>query len=140
MVVQERLTAAIELGGGSCAAARPLTRDVLIWVLEAAGAQVTAVETAEAAIQALAERTMHVLISDIGMPGEDGYSLIQRVRRDSAVQGKPPVPAVALTAYARPEDRERAIAAGFEAFAPKPIKPAELIQTVATLGKRPHRS
>ncbi len=76
-----------------------------------------------------------VLVSDIGMPNEDGYTLIRRVRALGAERGGN-VPAVALTAYARAEDRMRAIRAGFQMHVPKPVEPAELITMVASLAGR----
>jgi PAS domain S-box-containing protein len=76
-----------------------------------------------------------VLVSDIGMPGEDGYSLIRRVRELDPRQGGT-VPAVALTAYARAEDRIKAIQAGFQMHVVKPVEPAELITVVASLAGR----
>ena len=76
-----------------------------------------------------------VLVSDIGMPGEDGYSLIRRVRRLEAERGGA-TPAVAVTAYARAEDRVNAIRAGFQHHLSKPIEPAELIAIVASLAGR----
>jgi CheY-like chemotaxis protein len=74
-------------------------------------------------------------VSDIGMPGEDGFALIRRVRsmKPSAARE---VPAVALTAYARAEDRMKAMLAGFQQHLPKPVEPAELITVVAVLGGR----
>jgi CheY-like chemotaxis protein len=74
-----------------------------------------------------------VLISDIGMPNEDGYALIQKVRAWEAQHGAARVPAIALTAYARAEDRVCALRAGFQIHVPKPIQPDELIATVANL-------
>jgi CheY-like chemotaxis protein len=76
-----------------------------------------------------------VLVSDIGMPGEDGYSLIKRVRALGADRGGA-VPALALTAYARAEDRVRAVRAGFQTHVVKPVEPAELITMVASLAGR----
>ena len=76
-----------------------------------------------------------MLISDIGMPGEDGYALIRRVRALGPEVGGN-VPAVALTAYARAEDRVRALRAGFQVHVPKPIEPAELVAVVASLAGR----
>ena len=73
-----------------------------------------------------------VIVSDIGMPGEDGFSLIRRLRALPAERdGKTPV--IALTAYARAEDRQRILAAGFQAHLSKPIEPAELVRSVAAL-------
>ena len=77
-----------------------------------------------------------MLVSEIGMPEEDGYSLIGRVRGHDAARVKE-TPAVALTAYARDEDRERSLAAGFDAFLPKPVEPSELLEVLAGLVKRP---
>jgi CheY-like chemotaxis protein len=76
-----------------------------------------------------------VLVADIGMPGEDGYSLIARVRALGADSGGG-VPAAALTAYAREQDRERALAAGFQTHIAKPVEPATLTATVARLAGR----
>jgi CheY-like chemotaxis protein len=74
-----------------------------------------------------------VLVSDIGMPGEDGYSLIRRVRAMPNEIAK--IPAIALTAYARTEDRAKAINAGFQRHLTKPVEPVELISMVAILAK-----
>jgi CheY-like chemotaxis protein len=70
------------------------------------------------------------------LPGEDGYSLIRSIRRGGIEQKQRPLPALALTAYARSEDQEQALDAGFEAYAAKPIEPDELIRTVARLSGR----
>jgi CheY-like chemotaxis protein len=77
----------------------------------------------------------HVLVSDIGMPSEDGYTLIKTVRQREARLGCT-VPAMALTAYARAEDRQKAIAAGFQEYAVKPIEPARLVSLVTQLAGR----
>ncbi|MBV9298484.1 MAG: response regulator, partial [Verrucomicrobia bacterium] len=79
-----------------------------------------------------------VLVCDIGMPGEDGYSLIQRVRSLGGDQGGN-IPAIALTAYARLDDRIRAIAAGFQMHIAKPVAPVELITMVAAAAGRTGR-
>jgi len=76
-----------------------------------------------------------VLISDIGMPGEDGYSFIRKVRMLPRASGGD-TPAVALTAYARTEDRINATRAGFQQHIAKPVEPVELITVVATLARR----
>jgi CheY-like chemotaxis protein len=73
-----------------------------------------------------------VLVSDLAMPGEDGYSLISKVRAFEAESGTQ-TPAVALTAYVRVEDRVRALSAGFNMFVPKPVEPSELITVIANL-------
>jgi CheY-like chemotaxis protein len=74
-----------------------------------------------------------VLLSDIGMPGEDGYALIQQVRELEQQTGVCKIPAVALTAFARAEDRRRALMAGFQMHVPKPVEAAELTAVVANL-------
>jgi CheY-like chemotaxis protein len=76
--------------------------------------------------------TPDVLLSDIGMPGEDGYELIRRVRSLPDKRGRS-IPAAALTAYARDEDRERALAAGFQKHIAKPVRSVELVGVVADL-------
>ena len=96
------------------------------------------VETAgsvEEAVRLFGEQRPDVLVSDIGMPGEDGYALIRRVRALGAEKGGN-VPAVALTAYTRAEDRVKAVRAGFQMHVAKPVEPAELLTMVASLGGR----
>jgi len=96
---------------------------------------VTAVASARDALSALAHQRPDILVSDIGMPEEDGYSLIEKVRVLDAQRGGR-IPAVALTAYAAPEDRRRALAAGYELHVPKPVTPEELVTAVANLSGR----
>jgi CheY-like chemotaxis protein len=79
-----------------------------------------------------------VVVSDIGMPGEDGYALIRKVRELGPAEGGD-VLAVALTAYARREDRTRAMLAGFQTHVAKPVEPAELVAAVASLARRTGR-
>jgi PAS domain S-box-containing protein len=112
-------------------------REIISAVLTQCGATVTAVASAADAITVLAQSRPDVLVSDIGMPDENGYELISKVRKLKPEQGGN-IPAVALTAYARTEDRMRALAAGFQSHVPKPIEPAELALVVASLmqGKR----
>ena len=110
-------------------------RDFLTTALEQCSAEVIVAASAAEAISALLHTQPNILISDIGMPEEDGFSLIRRVRALSPTQGGT-VPAIATTAYARPEDRERAIAAGFQSHLSKPIEPAKLASTIVNLSKR----
>ena len=110
-------------------------RESLTVVLEQCGAVVTAVASAREALGALAHQRPDILVSDIGMPEEDGYSLIEKVRVLEAQRGGR-IPAVALTAYAAPEDRRRALAAGYELHVPKPVTPEELVTAVANLSGR----
>ena len=104
-------------------------------VLEGQGALVEAVASAREALDVLAEERIDVLLSDIEMPGTDGYQLSRELRLRPSQQGGA-VPAAALTAYARTEDRLRALRAGFQLQLPKPVQPAELITVVASLATR----
>lgn len=110
----------------------PDARELIATMLAQYGADVTAVDSARAALEALQQLNPNVLVSDIGMPQEDGYSLIRKVRMLDAAQGGR-VPAVALTAYARAEDRTQALLSGFQLHVPKPVNPAELAAVVANL-------
>jgi CheY-like chemotaxis protein len=85
-------------------------------------------------LDVIQEWNPEVLVSDIGMPEEDGYSLIAKVRRLPSDHRN--VPAVALTAYARADDRMRALTVGFQMHVPKPVEVAELVLVVANLGGR----
>jgi PAS domain S-box-containing protein len=104
-------------------------------ILETTGASVTTAESAAEALEKLHHGTADVLIADLGMPRMDGFELIQRVRvsDDVAVRA---IPAGALTAFARSEDRIRAMQSGFEVHLSKPIEPAELMAAAATLARR----
>jgi PAS domain S-box-containing protein len=108
------------------------TLDYLLTVLEQYGAKVTAVSSAREAMSAIQRFKPDVLVSDIGMPEEDGYALIRKIRALEAEQGGR-IPALALTAYARGEERLRAISAGFQMHMAKPVEPVELISVVAKL-------
>ena len=111
------------------------TRDLLRAILERCGSEVVTAGSAREALDALEKSKPDMLISDIGMPEEDGYALISNVRALSAERGGK-VPAIALTAYARTEDRVRALMAGFQVHLPKPIEPVELVACVASLAGR----
>ena len=108
------------------------TLEAVRHLLEQAGARVTAVGSAGAAFQAIEGEPPDVLLSDIGMPGEDGISLIRRVRALAPERGGK-VPAAAITAYTQPADRERVLSAGYQAFLAKPVDPRELAAAVARL-------
>jgi CheY-like chemotaxis protein len=110
-------------------------RDVLQEVLSHHDAQVTAVGSVSEALEAFADSRPHVLVSDIAMPGEDGFELIRRIRSRSPEDGGD-LPAMALTAYARQEDVVKALAAGFQRHASKPIEPEVLVSAVASLAGR----
>lgn len=100
--------------------------------LEECKARVTTASSAGEALELLKSTRPQVLVSDIGMPGEDGYALIRRVRALPPEQGGD-TPAIALTAYARAEDRMKAVMAGFQQHVVKPVEPAELITLVGIL-------
>jgi CheY-like chemotaxis protein len=108
----------------------PDARTLIERLLKDCNAVVTTAASAGDAINALTSEAPDILISDIGMPGEDGYSLIRRVR---ALGGQMSIPAIALTAYARTDDRVRAIRAGFQSHLSKPVEPSELIAMVRSL-------
>ncbi|MBC1225115.1 PAS domain S-box protein [Nostoc sp. UCD121] len=111
--------------------------DVRQWitaVLEECGAKVSTFSSTRQALEGLEELHPDVLISDIGMPDEDGYALMRKIRElEPELGGR--IPAVALTGYARVEDYKEALAAGFQLHVAKPVRAAELIAVVASLGK-----
>ena len=109
-------------------------RTLLSELLGRQGAEVVTAASAEQALALIQANPPDALVSDIGMPGEDGYSFIRKVRALS--KGQRPIPAVALTAYARKEDRTRAMMAGFQAHVAKPVEPEELLVVVASLAGR----
>jgi CheY-like chemotaxis protein len=109
--------------------------DLIMTVLANAGAEVRVSASAAEALKIVQGWRPDVLISDIEMPGEDGYAFIQKVRSLDA-EGAGKVPAVALTAYGRVEDRHRSISAGFSMHVPKPVEPTELVVIVASLAGR----
>jgi CheY-like chemotaxis protein len=103
-------------------------------MLAEGGAEVRTAGSATEALAACDEWRPDILISDIGMPGEDGYMLMQELRKRESERGGH-IPAIALTAFARREDRRRALSAGYESHVPKPVEPAELLAAVASLTK-----
>ena len=103
------------------------SRNVLAVLLQRLGAIVEAVGSAKEAFERINHRCPDVLVSDIGMPEEDGYSLIRRVRK---LCGPEKLPAIALTAYARKQDAEQALASGFDRHLPKPVAPADLVRAI----------
>ncbi len=112
------------------------TAELLRAVLGSHGAGVHVAESLAEALATLAERDFDVLVSDIGMPDGTGYELVQRMRERAEAAGRTPVPAVAVTAFAGGEDRERALAAGFLDYASKPIEPGALVETIARAAAR----
>ncbi|QMS86639.1 response regulator [Nostoc edaphicum CCNP1411] len=108
------------------------SRDFVAFVLEQDGAFVIAVSSAYEALQTLAEVKLDVLVSDISMPDMDGYMLIHQVRNLIPEQGGQ-IPAIALTAFARNDDQQEALKAGFQMHLPKPLNPEELVAAIAQL-------
>jgi PAS domain S-box-containing protein len=113
----------------------PDARETVSLALAQCGARTAAVGSAREALQMLVEFRPDVLVSDIGMPGEDGCAFIRRVRA-TAAHDVADIPAVALTAYCQPEDERRALMAGFQKFVPKPVEPDELAAVVRRLAER----
>ena len=109
--------------------------DLVATILVNAGAEVRTCASAAEGFAALQAWRPDVLISDIEMPGEDGYTLIRRVRALAEAKAAR-TPAVALTAYGRVEDRLRTLSAGYSMHVPKPVDPAELATVVASLAGR----
>lgn len=110
-------------------------RELVTLVLERCGAEVASASSTRDALEAIDWIKPDVLVSDIGMPGEDGYTLLRKARVLGARHGLT-LPAVALTAYAKAEDRNLALAAGFEIHLSKPVEPTDLAAAVATVAGR----
>jgi signal transduction histidine kinase/DNA-binding response OmpR family regulator len=110
-------------------------REVIAETLKRAHARVTMAGSVKEALEAFMRETPDIVVSDIAMPERDGYDLIRTLRELPPLQGGD-VPAIALTAYAREEDRLAALSAGFQIHLPKPVEPAELISSVAHLAFR----
>ncbi len=115
------------------------TRELIREVLKECGSEVITSRSAEEALAALEEHKPDILISDLGMPDEDGYSLISKIRALPDERGGQS-PAAALTAYARAEDRMRVLRSGFQFHLPKPVDSAELVTVVASLAGRAFQS
>ena len=111
------------------------TRQLLVQSLTFYGATVTTADSAEQAFVELQEKNPDVMVSDIGMPDEDGYSLIRRIRALSDKQHRD-VPAIALTAFTRAQDRMRALTSGYQNHVSKPVEPDELATVIASLTGR----
>jgi signal transduction histidine kinase/CheY-like chemotaxis protein len=117
----------------------PDTRELIREVLKECGSEVITSRSAAEALEALDQYKPDILISDLGMPDEDGYSLISKIRALPAERGGQ-IPAAALTAYARAEDRMRVLRSGFQFHLPKPVDSAELVTVVASLAGRAFKS
>ncbi len=113
----------------------PDVRDLLETILATRGAEVNSAESAAEGLELVQQVRPDVLVSDIGMPGEDGYSLLRRLRQLAPEAGGA-TPALALTAFSRPEDRTQALLAGFTMHLSKPADPSELVVVLAKLAER----
>ena len=105
-------------------------------MLTEAGATVTDVGSAREALHLLEGQRQDVLVTDIGLADEDGYALVRQIRQHEATNGGF-LPAIALTGFARAEDRTRILAAGFQAHVSKPLDPAELTAAIAAVARGP---
>jgi CheY-like chemotaxis protein len=110
----------------------PDARDLLNEMLTNYGAEVKTCASAAEALRILDEWRPDALVSDIGMPGEDGYELLRKIRAREPERGGR-IPALALTAYARAEDTRRALAAGYQMHIPKPVELGRLAAAIASL-------
>jgi len=106
-------------------------RDMLALMLETRGATVRTVGSARDALEMMAGQRPDVLLADLGMAGEDGYSLISRWRRTEEEKRLSPIAAIAVTAYASATDRERALNAGYHRHIAKPVDAATLVDTIS---------
>jgi CheY-like chemotaxis protein len=113
----------------------PDARSLVERLLTECAATVTTAASAREALAEVQRDKPDVLISDIGMPEHDGYALIRWIRRLDGERGE--IPAIAFTAYARAEDRLKAVQAGYQLHLAKPVDPAQLVSMVASLVKRP---
>jgi CheY-like chemotaxis protein len=105
--------------------------EILAVVLGERGAQVRSARDYDGALQAMQQAWPDVLVSDIGLPGRDGYELVRRVRELEGTRAGARLPVIALTAFARPQDLEKTLAAGFDLHLAKPLKPHMLVEAIA---------
>jgi signal transduction histidine kinase/ActR/RegA family two-component response regulator len=112
----------------------PDTRELMQRIIEGRGATVVSAGSAAEALEILAAGVpVDLMVSDIAMPGTDGYALIRQIRESERERGRRPLAAIAATAYARAEDRQRSLLAGYQLHIAKPVEPRELIAAVASL-------
>ena len=112
----------------------PDSRELLAEVLKRCGAEVLSCESTAAAVKALSVTPVDLMVADLGMPDVDGYGLVEQVRR--MTDGRRHTPAMAVSAYTRPEDRSKALAAGFDGFSSKPLDTSDFLRTVDDVLKR----
>jgi CheY-like chemotaxis protein len=108
-------------------------RDLVVTLLTQSGAEVRTASSAAEAFAVLNRWQPDVIISDVGLPDEDGYILLEKLRTQERERGASPLPAIALTAYTRLEDRLRAFSAGYQSHISKPVARLELLAAVASL-------
>jgi CheY-like chemotaxis protein len=108
------------------------TREMLRYILQQAGGEVTAVQSVKEALESFQTSPPDVIVSDIGMPEYNGYALISLIRASDERMGRK-TPAIALTAYTSPADEKTALASGFQKYIGKPFGPAELIDSIRNL-------
>jgi signal transduction histidine kinase/FixJ family two-component response regulator len=113
------------------------SRDLLLQLLDSWGARPSGAASAREALEVIARERPDLVVSDIAMPGEDGIAFVRELRRMEAARGESPVPVAALTAFARADDRDRTLAAGFDAHLAKPVEPAALLATMLALLRAP---
>ena len=106
------------------------SRELLCELLDLAGAQVLGAQSTPDALDAIGRFDPDVLVSDIGLPQEDGYALIRKVRAREATDGKRSLPAIALTGYSQDENVKRALAAGYQAHLTKPVDADLLVDAI----------
>ena len=114
-------------------------RELMRTVLRSAGAEVMAAANADEAFEQVEQWHPDLLVSDIGLPGDDGYALIQKLRAQETERVRS-IPALAVTAYARAEDRTRALSAGFQMHVAKPLEPADFVAAIASLVRKDGRA
>ena len=117
-----------------------IRRHLVCELLRGAGAEVQPAASAGEALRALSSSAFDLLVADIAMPGQDGFALIQRLFASATAEGRPAIPAIAVTAHAREEDRARVLAAGFAAHVPKPVDEALLLETAWSLCARSNQA
>jgi CheY-like chemotaxis protein len=112
-------------------------RELFVTILEGQGARVHRAASAEEAMQRIAHRTTDVMIVDLGLPGEDGFTLLRRIRAHEQALRLPQAPAIAVTARAAAIDHQEALRAGFAAHVPKPVLPDEILSAIAQIRRSP---
>jgi len=127
----EKITYAVTDGIATIALDDPDTRKVMVLVLSGAGASVVTAGTAEEAMRQLVGNAFDVMLCDIGLPGEDGFSFMRRAR--TMVEAGRTLPSLAVSAFARTRDKQRARDAGFDGHIAKPVDPTELLRTLNQL-------